>query len=57
MKNYAVIGLGNFGFNIAKKLVEYGNNVLAIDIAEERVQEIKSFVHDVVIGDAKTKNF
>ena len=57
MKNYAIIGLGNFGFNIAKKLAEYGTKVLAIDINEERVNEIKNYVQDVVIGDAKNKKF
>lgn len=57
MKDYAVIGLGNFGFNIAKKLVEYGNNVLAIDIHEGKVQEIKNYVQDLVIGDVKNKKF
>ncbi len=57
MKEYAVIGLGNFGFNIAKKLAEKGNKVLAIDINPAKVDEIKDIVDDAVIGDVKNKAF
>lgn len=57
MKQYAVIGLGNFGFNIAKKLSEKGNKVLAIDIDPGKVDEIKNIVDDAVIGDVKNKAF
>ena len=57
MKEYAVIGLGNFGFNIAKKLASIGNKVLAVDTNAEKVGEIKDFVNDAVIGDAKNKSF
>lgn len=57
MKEYAVIGLGNFGFNIAKELSKNGNRVLAIDINAERVEEIKNLVSDAVIGDIKNKMF
>lgn len=57
MKEFAVVGLGNFGYNIAKKLSEKGNRVLAIDIDSIKVNEIKDFVNDAVIGDAKNKTF
>ncbi|HEX9250934.1 MAG TPA: NAD-binding protein, partial [Ignavibacteriaceae bacterium] len=57
MKEYAVIGLGSFGFNIAKKLASIGNKVVAVDINPEKVDEIKNFVHDAVIGDIKNKTF
>lgn len=42
MKEYAVIGLGSFGFNIAKKLASIGNKVLAVDVNPEKVDEIKT---------------
>lgn len=57
MKEYAVIGLGSFGFNIAKKLASIGNKVLAVDVNPEKVGEIKDFVNDAVIGDVKNKSF
>ena len=57
MKEYAVIGLGSFGFNIAKKLSSIGNKVVAVDINPEKVDEIKNFVNDAVIGDIKNKAF
>jgi len=43
-KYFAVIGLGRFGFNMAKTLTEHGAEVLAIDISEERVKEVTDFV-------------
>ena len=57
MKEFAVIGLGNFGYNMAKKLSEKGNKVLAIDTDSAKVDEIKDLVNDAVIGDAKNKSF
>lgn len=57
MKEYAVIGLGNFGLNIAKKLVAKGNKVLAIDFDPEKVNDIKDHVNDAVVGDVKNKAF
>jgi trk system potassium uptake protein TrkA len=56
MKQFAVIGLGNFGFNVAANLYKEGNDVLAIDIRKERVEEIEKYVTNAVIGDAKNKN-
>jgi trk/ktr system potassium uptake protein len=43
-KHFAVIGLGRFGFNMAKTLTEHGAEVIAIDISEERVKEVTDFV-------------
>ena len=47
-----VIGLGIFGFEIAKKLTELGNNVLALDNKPSKINEIKDFVTEAIIGDA-----
>ena len=38
-KSYAVFGLGRYGFSVAKKLVEFGADVIAIDIDEEIVND------------------
>ncbi|AZU62958.1 potassium channel family protein [Neobacillus mesonae] len=49
---YAVIGLGRFGLNIANKLFESGQDVLGIDVNEERVDEAQSYVTHAVIADS-----
>lgn len=53
MKQFVVIGLGNFGFNVAKSLSAKGHQVLAIDTSEERIDEIKDYVSEAIIADAK----
>lgn len=49
---FAVIGLGQFGTAIAKKLAEKGAEVMAIDNDEERVEAIKDDVSYAVTLDA-----
>lgn len=43
-KQYAVIGLGRFGYSIAKTLAEHNCEVIAIDKDEERVKKMADFV-------------
>ena len=38
-KQYAVIGLGRFGYSIAKTLAEHNCEVIAIDKDEDRVKK------------------
>lgn len=57
MKSILLIGLGRFGRRIAEKLNELGHDVLAVDISEERVQNVLSYVTDAQIGDATNYNF
>jgi trk system potassium uptake protein TrkA len=52
MKRFAVIGLGKFGFFVAKSLFEGGNEVIAIDADRNRVQAIKSFCSEAIVMDA-----
>lgn len=51
-KQFAVIGLGRFGSSVASELYQLGNDVLAIDISEDRVQENIENVTQVVEADA-----
>lgn len=51
-KQYAVIGLGTFGFNVARELSKHGIQVLAIDIQEDLVNDISPFVAHAVVADA-----
>lgn len=52
MKSYAVVGLGKFGFQIAKGLAEQGLSVIAADNDAEKVKQIGDFVEDAVILDS-----
>lgn len=57
MKTVLLIGLGNFGVNVAKELHELGHQVMAIDVDEERVNEILPFVTNAQIGDSTNEEF
>ncbi len=52
IKQYAVIGLGRFGTSIARRLHEAGQEVLGIDINEERVDDAEPYVTHAVVADA-----
>jgi trk system potassium uptake protein TrkA len=51
MKQFVVIGCGRFGSSVARTLYEMGNEVLAIDKDEEKVQEISDSVTHAVQAD------
>jgi trk system potassium uptake protein TrkA len=55
-KQFAVIGLGNFGYYLAVHLYEKGHEVLAIDKDPKPVQEIKDKVSRAVVADATDRN-
>lgn len=52
METFAVIGMGKFGFFVAKGLAQQGVNVIAIDQNEEMVRDINEYVHDAIIMDS-----
>ncbi len=52
MKQFAVIGIGNFGYYLARRLYEKGNEVMAVDIDPKTVQAIKDHVSHAVVADA-----
>ncbi|AEF94062.1 TrkA-N domain protein [Desulfotomaculum nigrificans CO-1-SRB] len=52
MKQFAVIGLGRFGSSVATTLAKMGYEVLAIDVDEERVNDIVEEVTHAVQVDA-----
>ncbi len=55
MKKFAVIGLGKFGFHVAKALFEDGNEVIAIDQDRNRIQEIDPYCTEAIVMDATDK--
>ncbi len=56
MKKFIVIGLGNFGLNLAKTLIENGCEVLGIDSDRDTVQRAKDILTHAVIGNATNKS-
>jgi trk system potassium uptake protein TrkA len=56
MKRFAIIGLGNFGFHMAKALFEEGNEVVAIDTDKARVQAVDSHATEAIVLDATDKD-
>jgi len=55
MRRIIVIGLGIFGYNLAKELFESGFEVIAIDKSREAVQRIKDFCTRAILADGKDK--
>ncbi len=57
MKSVLLIGLGRFGRHMAGKLNEMNHEVLAIDINEQRVNDVLPLVTSAQIGDSTNENF
>ena len=57
MKSILLIGLGRFGRHVAMKLNELRHQVMAVDIQEERVEEVLPFVTNAQIGDSTNEEF
>ncbi|MCP3941019.1 MAG: TrkA family potassium uptake protein [Desulfobacteraceae bacterium] len=56
MKQFLVIGLGNFGYHLASRLYDKGHDILAIDKNSDLVQQIKDQVTQAVVADATDKS-
>jgi trk system potassium uptake protein TrkA len=52
MKQFAIIGLGNFGYYLAKHLYRKGYEVLAVDIDPKQVQAVRDDVSQALVADA-----
>ncbi|MBQ9848680.1 MAG: TrkA family potassium uptake protein [Clostridia bacterium] len=52
MKGFCVIGLGNFGVNLALSLSKLRHQVLVIDESQEKIDFIGNSVENAVCGDA-----
>lgn len=51
MKSFVVIGLGRFGSSVAKTLYNLGNEVMAVDMDSDVIQEISEHVTHAVVAD------
>lgn len=56
MKTVAVIGLGKFGFYIAKSLSRLNISVIAVDNDEQKVQEIAEYVDNAFVINSTNKH-
>lgn len=57
MKSVLIIGLGEFGSHVAKRMEELRCEVMAVDINEERINDILPYVTEARIGDATNEEF
>ena len=56
-KNVLLIGLGRFGKHMAMDLNRLGHEVMAVDLNEDRVNEILPYVTNAQIGDSTNAEF
>ena len=52
MKQFLIIGLGNFGMGVAKTLYKEGHTITAMDKTKARVQLIQNNVNEAMLADA-----
>lgn len=51
-QNFAIIGLGRFGGSVCRTLIENGQDVLVIDLSEDRVNEYMNIATHAVVANA-----
>jgi trk system potassium uptake protein TrkA len=56
MQRYVVIGLGEFGTSVAETLYAAGDDVIAVDLREERVNRMAAHASRAVVGDGRERD-
>jgi len=56
MGQFAVIGIGNFGYYLGRHLYEKGHEVMALDVSKVQVQKIKNVVSQAAVADATDRD-
>lgn len=51
-RRFAIIGMGSFGFHLARSLFEKGHDVLAVDSDPERLETVRPFCSHTCLADA-----
>ncbi len=51
MKSFLIIGVGRFGKHLAKKLIDLGNDVVAVDKDAEKLERLNNLLTDSFVGD------
>ena len=57
MKSVLVIGIGRFGYHLIDQLNKAGDEIMAVDYSEERINPVLGMVTSSLIGDATDDNF
>lgn len=57
MKSVLLVGAGQFGVHLAKKLSELDNEIMVVDSNEERIDAILPYATSAQIGDASSVEF
>ena len=57
MKSVLVIGIGRFGYHLIDQLNKSGDEIMAVDSSEERINPVLGMVTSSLIGDATDENF
>ncbi len=52
MKRFVIVGLGNFGFTVAKSLADIGHDVIAVDLDGTVIDRLATYVSHAAMGDA-----
>lgn len=55
MKSVLIIGMGTLGKHLARKMTEYGNEVMIIDENEDIIQEMAQEFPNAIIGDCASE--
>lgn len=56
MKRFVIVGLGIFGSAVARTLHAKGHEVIAVDLAEGKVNRIAPYVSSAVVGDGRDRD-
>ena len=57
MKSILVVGIGRFGYHLIDQLNKAGDEILAVDTSEERLEPVLGMVTSSLIGDATNEDF
>ena len=57
MKSILVIGIGRFGYHLIDQLNKAGDEILAVDSSEERIEPVLGMVTSSLIGDTTKEEF
>lgn len=57
MKSILVIGIGRFGYHLIDQLSKAGDEILAVDFSEDRLEPVLGMVTSSLIGDSTNETF
>ena len=57
MKSILVIGIGRFGYHLIDQLSKAGDEILAVDSSEERIEPVLGMVTSSLLGDTTNESF